>query len=284
MPSPALPLKSPHTYEVAKVQDKQIPGYLKPSEFVRATAQVLYEPPLAPGISIRVSKHTQEIVQIVGHGERTVEYRDADGPVELIVIPYAYGLWETDGPAHLSDCGLIGGHQAGDRRCFDTGCGMFHSALIGGEWVPVVYERIRTHQQPVLGWATGNGLQAFRERGRGENGHRGEARDERGRLVRESDVQRRRWTTTLAVEALAELDRISADTGLHRNEIVERLLLPPAPPEGHTPGKVDAAAKATIQRFLAQGDAAPRGWMAALARQIGCTSAAVSRVARQLRA
>ena len=47
--------------------------------------------------------------------------------------------------------------------------------------------------------------------------------------MRESNVERRRWTTTLAVEALAELDRISTETGEHRNEIVERLVMAAAP-------------------------------------------------------
>jgi hypothetical protein len=49
------------------------------------------------------------------------------------------------------------------------------------------------------------------------------------------------------------------------------------------PGKLDAAAKDRIREHLALGAAAPRGWMTALARELGCTTGAVSRAASKLR-
>lgn len=171
------------------------------------------------------------------------------------MIPYAYSLWDTEQPPHIGDWGqfneyceregitdqdafleteagkrwLTGGHKVGDRRCFEIGRGMFHSALIGGQWIPVVYETVRTQVKPVLGWALESAAQTSYKGDEQASGHRGVARDAKGRLVRESNVERRRWTTTLAVEALAELDRISTETGEHRNEIVERLVMAAAP-------------------------------------------------------
>jgi hypothetical protein len=51
------------------------------------------------------------------------------------------------------------------------------------------------------------------------------------------------------------------------------------------PGKLDAAAKDRIRYHLAQeaNGTAPRGWMTALARELGCTTGAVSRAASKLR-
>lgn len=142
-----------------------------------------------------------------------------------------------------------------------------------------------------------------------------------GQFAGSGGADRPRLTTTLPVEALDQLDALALEHQLQRNEVLTLALAvlahpvhglpearaqfqelamawsgfaagvqapaPAAPPEAETaarkPGKVDAAAKSLIQGFLAQGDAAPRGWMTALAKQIGCTTAAVSRVAGKLR-
>jgi hypothetical protein len=50
------------------------------------------------------------------------------------------------------------------------------------------------------------------------------------------------------------------------------------------PGKLGAAAKARISEHLDLGTAAPRGWMTALAKELGCTAGAISRAASKLRA
>jgi len=113
------------------------------------------------------------------------------------------------------------------RKYFQIGEGQFHSALIGGEWIPVVRGSVRTKTQPVLGWALESARQTSFKGDQQFKGHRRIARDAKGRLVRESEVVRRRWTTTLAVDALEKLDAISAETGLHRNEIVEFMLRDP---------------------------------------------------------
>ena len=185
------------------------------------------------------------------------------------IIPYAYCLWETEQPPHIGDWDqfneyceregitdqdafleteagkswLTGSHKVGDRRCFEIGRGLFHSALIGGQWIPVVYETVRTQVKPVLGWALESAAQTSYKGDEQASGHRGVARDAKGRLVRESNVERRRWTTTLAVEALAELDRISTETGEHRNEIVERLVMAAAPAPA-APAKGNSANRA----------------------------------------
>ena len=185
---------------------KPVPGYLQPKEFAQATAHVIYEPPLAIGVVIRLGEHRSL-------EERTLRFEHANTgePTELVLpqaeevtiagldewaeekynpetcqmeptgrmIPYAYCLWETEQPPHIGDRGqfneyceregitdqgafleteagkrwLTGGHKVGDRRCFEIGRGMFHSALLGGQWIPVVYETVRTQVKPVLGWA-----------------------------------------------------------------------------------------------------------------------------------
>ena len=237
---------------------KSVPGYLKPSEHEQPTARVIYEPPLSIGTLVRVKRFNTSVC--IDPGETIVEIVGTD--VDLITrggqpqeIPYAYALWDTHEDPHVSDIGqlqehckaegikdvqaflktdagkrwLTGGHKIGDRRCFEIGRGMFHSALIGGQWIPVVYETVRTQVKPVLGWALESATQTSYKGEEQASGHRGVARDAKGRLVRESNVERRRWSTTLAVEALAELDRISTETGEHRNEIVERLVLAAAP-------------------------------------------------------
>jgi hypothetical protein len=283
----------PHTHQVSKTTDKPIPGYLNPREFTTATARVVYEPPLAPGVLIRLGpdstleertlryEHAQtgeptemvlpeaEVVAIAGLDEfEEQKFNDATCRYEPTgkMIPYAYSLWETEQPPAIGDWGqyrdyceaeghdpdtyawteagsrwLTGGHKVGDRRMFIIGSGQFHAALIGGEWIPVVYETVRTQVKPVLGWAVESAAQTSFKGAEQFKGHRRIARDKKGRLVRESDVVRRRWTTTLAVDALAELDRISAETGQHRNEIVEALILGNATPATATPEPEPAA-------------------------------------------
>ena len=109
------------------------------------------------------------------------------------------------------------------RKYFTLGAGEFHSALIGGEWIPCVREKVRTRTQPVLGWAASNRQAAYRPRSGTENGHKGIVRKQ-GKYARESTIERRRWTTTLSIEALEVLDRMSSEMGLHRNEVVEQLV------------------------------------------------------------
>ena len=249
---------------------KPVPGYLDPREFTSATAHCIYEPPLSPGTRIRLRRWSKqagdedipsdETVTIEGLDEyEEKKFNPETGKVELTgrMIPYAYSLWETEQAPHLGDIGafheyceregitdpdaylkteagktwLVGGHKIGDRRCFEIGRGDFHSALIGNEWIPVVFETVRTQVKPVLGWAVDSAAQTSFKGDDQSRGHRRIARDKKtGRLLPESNVTRRRWTTTLAVEALAELDRISAATGQHRNEIVEALILGAAKP------------------------------------------------------
>ena len=109
------------------------------------------------------------------------------------------------------------------RKYFTLGAGEFHSALIGGEWIPCVREQVRTQTQPVLGWSVSKRQSAFRPRSGTENGHKGIVRKQ-GKYARESTIERRRWTTTLSIEALEVLDRMSSEMGLHRNEVVEQLV------------------------------------------------------------
>ena len=243
---------------------KPVPGYLKPSEYADSTAHVIYEPPLEAGVVIRLSRWggdsseaaaSGETVAIVGFDEwEETAFSQATGQMEPTgrMIPYAYSLWDTEKPPHIGDWGqfneyceregitdqdafleteagkrwLTGGHKVGDRRCFEIGRGMFHSALLGGQWIPVVYETVRTQVRPVMGWALESAAQTSFKGDEQSRGHRRIARDKKtGRLLPESNVTRRRWTTTLDVNALEELDRISAATGQHRNEIVEALIL-----------------------------------------------------------
>ena len=62
---------------------------------------------------------------------------------------------------------------------------------------------------------------------------------------------------------------------------------PPATTRSDTanrrPGKLDTDAKARIRRLAALGSDAPRGWMTALVKELGCTTGAVSRAASKLR-
>ena len=224
------------------------------------------------------------------------------------MIPYAYSLWDTEQPPHIGDWGqfneyceregitdqdafleteagkrwLTGGHKVGDRRCFEIGRGMFHSALIGGQWIPVVYETVRTQVKPVLGWALESAAQTSYKGDEQASGHRGVARDAKGRLVRESNVERRRWTTTLAVEALAELDRISTETGEHRNEIVERLVMaaapaPAAPAKGNSTNRAADELSQVIEHACRKHGAAwPRTLAGEMVKRYGVTKQAIS--------
>ena len=224
------------------------------------------------------------------------------------MIPYAYSLWDTEKPPHIGDWGqfneyceregitdqdafleteagkrwLTGGHQIGDRRCFEIGRGMFHSALLGGRWIPVVYETVRTQVKPVLGWALESAAQTSYKGDEQASGHRGVARDAKGRLVRESNVERRRWTTTLAVEALAELDRISTETGEHRNEIVERLVMaaapaPAAPAKGNSTNRAADELSQVIEHACRKyGAKWPRTLAGELVKHYGVTKQAIS--------
>jgi len=133
-------------------------------------------------------------------------------------------------------------------------------------------------------------------------------------------ADRPRLSTTLPVETLDQLDALAERHQLQRNEVLTLALAVLAHPEhahpqaakrfqelaaawegfaagvqapaakpvrtGDTrPGKLDAAAKDRIHYHLAQeaSGTAPRGWMSALARELGCTPAAISRAASKLR-
>ncbi len=131
-------------------------------------------------------------------------------------------------------------------------------------------------------------------------------------------ADRPRLSTTLPVETLDQLDALAERHQLQRNEVLTLSLAVLAHPEhahpqaakrfqelaaawegfaagvqapaakpvrtGDTrPGKLGAAAKARISEHLDLGTAAPRGWMSALARELGCTPAAISRAASKLR-
>jgi hypothetical protein len=137
-------------------------------------------------------------------------------------------------------------------------------------------------------------------------------------------ADRPRLTTTLPVETLEQLDTLALAHDLQRNEVLTLALATLAHPEhahpqaakrfrelaaawegfsqgvqapltsrprrssssSTRPGKLDAAAKDRIRYHLAQeaNGTAPRGWMTALARELGCTTGAVSRAASKLRA
>ena len=99
---------------------RPVPGYLNPKEFAQATAQVVYEPPLAIGTVIRLGEHLSleertlrfehattgeptelvlpqaEEVTIVGLDEWAEEkYNPETCQMEPTgrIIPYAYCLW-----------------------------------------------------------------------------------------------------------------------------------------------------------------------------------------------
>ena len=301
---------------------KPVPGYLDPREFTSATAHCIYEPPLSPGTRIRLRRWSKqagdedipsdETVTIEGLDEyEEKKFNRETGKVEPTgrMIPYAYSLWETEQAPHLGDIGafheyceregitdpdaylqtevgkklwLVGGHKIGDRRCFEIGRGDFHSALIGNEWIPVVFETVRTQVKPVLGWAVDSAAQTSFKGDDQSRGHRGVARDAKGRLVRESNVERRRWTTTLAVEALAELDRISTETGEHRNEIVERLVMaaapaPAAPAKGNSTNcAADELSQVIEHACRKYGAQWPRTLAGELVKHYGVTKQAIS--------
>ena len=251
-----------------------------------------------------------EEVTIVGFDEwEETAFSQATGQMEPTgrMIPYAYSLWDTEKHPHIGDWGqfneyceregiadqdafleteagkrwLTGGHKVGDRRCFEIGRGQFHSALIGGQWIPVVYETVRTQVKPVLGWAVETAAQTSFKGDDQSRGHRRIARDAKGRLVRESNVERRRWTTTLAVEALAELDRISTETGEHRNEIVERLVMaaapaPAAPAKGNSTNRAADELSQVIEHACRKyGAKWPRTLAGELVERYGITRQAV---------
>ena len=224
------------------------PAYLEPTQAVSPSAKVVYEPPLEIGTLIRAHGLLDapgDTVEIVGFGVYVVPNPDGTTREE----PYAFGLWDSHKEPSIFDFGsfqehcdregiddieaylktdsgrnwLSGGHKVGDQRRFKIGDGRFHSALLGTEWVPVFYEMIRTQTQPVLGWSVSKSQSAFRKRSGTENGHKGVIR-QAGKYARESTIERRRWTTTLSIEALEVLDRMSSEMGLHRNEVVEQLV------------------------------------------------------------
>ncbi|MEJ6584381.1 MAG: hypothetical protein QNL52_00760, partial [Synechococcus sp. ChBW.bin.23] len=152
-------------------------------------------------------------------------------------------------------------------------------ALIGGIWVPVVYETVRTQTRPVLGWSLESAAQTSFKGSSHLRGHRGKARDKFGRLMTESpDVERRRWTPTLDVQVLAQLDRISAETGEHRNEIVERLILDPQMPRGGCNRAVnpEELSEVVVRLCKQHGRAWPWGMAGALAQRAGITAQAVA--------
>ena len=119
-------------------------------------------------------------------------------------------------------CGPSGAWQG--RKYFDIGEGDFHSALIGGTWVPVVRGSVRQQTVPVLGFEIKGARQTSHKGKKQTKGHKGGIRAADGTFATESDIQRRRWTTTLDVECLKVLEQISKETGQHRNEIVEELI------------------------------------------------------------
>jgi hypothetical protein len=129
-------------------------------------------------------------------------------------------------------------------------------------------------------------------------------------------ADRPRLSTTLPLEALEQLDALALAHELQRNEVLTLALAAIAHPthglpaardrfsalaaawEGFStgvqppaatkrtsstrPGKLGADAKARIRQLLALGSEAPRGWMTALAKELGCTVSAVSRAASKL--
>ena len=289
--------------------NKPVPGYLNPTEFEQATVHVIYEPPLNPGTTIRVKRF--DTSACTAAGDETVvikglasDWRERhDGSSEE--LPYAYGLWDIHEEPHISDISqllehcdregiadpvaylqtdsgknwLTGGHRIGDLRKFCLDRGAFRSALIGGILVPVVYETIRTQTMPVLGWSLESAAQTSFKGSSQFRGHRGTARDKFGRLVTESpDVERRRWTTTLDVQVLAQLDRISAETGEHRNEIVERLILDQKMPRGGFNRAVnpEELSEVVLRLCKQHGRAWPWGMAGALAQTAGITAQAVA--------
>ena len=290
--------------------NKPVPGYLKPTEFEQATAHVIYEPPLEPGTVIRPLQWIHQTGRDTVPGSELIEIVGTD--VDIVTRGgqpqeerYAYGLWDTHEEPHIADIGelndhcdregiadpvayvqtdagkhwLAGGHRIGDRRKFYLGRGAFHSALIGGVWVPVVYETVRTQTRPVLGWSLESAAQTSFKGSSQFRGHRGKARDKFGRLMTESpDVERRRWTTTLDVQVLAQLDRISAETGEHRNEIVERLILDPQMPRGSCNRAVnpEELSELVLRLCKQHGRAWPWGMAGALAQRAGITAQAVA--------
>ena len=192
--------------------NKPVPGYHKPTEFEQATAHVIYEPPLEPGTVIRPLQWIHQTGRDTVPGSELIEIVGLD--VDIVTRGgqpqeerYAYGLWDTHEEPHISDFGqleehcdregiadpvayaqtdagknwLTGGHRIGDRRKFYLGRGAFHSALIGGIWVPVVYETVRTQTRPVLGWSLESAAQTSFKGSSQFRGHRGKARDKFGR-------------------------------------------------------------------------------------------------------
>jgi hypothetical protein len=124
-------------------------------------------------------------------------------------------------------------------------------------------------------------------------------------------------STLRALDALVAMANVTAGTALQRNEALALLVATVAgdhhepaarqrflalaaswkgwgeglqPPAGAaparkrpcTPGKLGADALQQIADHLAQGDAAPRGWRAALARAHGVTAGAITRAAQRL--
>jgi hypothetical protein len=143
-----------------------------------------------------------------------------------------------------------------------------------------------------------------------------------GTLTSTGGIDRPRLSTTLPVETLEQLDTLALAHDLQRNEVLTLALAALAHPEhahpqaakrfrelaaawegfsqgvqapltsrphrsssSTRPGKLDAAAKDRIRYHLAQeaNGTAPRGWMTALARELGCTTGAVSHTASKLR-
>ena len=292
------------------------PAYLDPTEITRPTGECIYEPPVSEGTLVRVKRFETSVctdpgettVEIVGLGADT--HTCPDGSIEQ--IPFAYGLWDTHEDPHIADWGqlkdhcdregiedalayvqtddgrkwLTGGHKIGDRRKFYLGRGQFHSALLGTDWVPCIYETVRVKTQPVLGWAASNRQAAYRPRSGAENGHKGIVR-KNGKYATESNIQRRRWTTTLSIEALEVLDRMSSEMGLHRNEVVEQLvarandLLSSGPTGDRSnraaePDGEPILEEAVMELCQRHGETWPHGLGSSMAERYGVTRQAVA--------
>lgn len=119
-------------------------------------------------------------------------------------------------------CGPTGSWAG--RKYFTIGEGEFHSALIGGEWIPVVKGSVRQQIVPVLGMHLDTAAQTSLNGKKQWRGHKGGIRNKHGHYASESEIKRKRWTTTLDVECLKVLDQLSKERRVHRNEIVEQLI------------------------------------------------------------
>ena len=182
------------------------------AEGIVPTGKVVWAPPLAPGMACRTT--------CFGFG--------VTGTITEVIDPVKGEVMVLADPGQ--DCTAT---QSGETwQLFTPGepfkahweSGLNAVQRADGNWERPVYETVRIKNKAIPGWQLSDAVRcdpAYRNRATG-----GGLPGANGRYVAtEKGRHRLRWSTTLLPEALEILRTVAERENLHRNEVVEKLLM-----------------------------------------------------------